>query len=491
MKLLYTALLLFFVKISFAQNKPNVLFIATDDLNDWVTCLGDYPNVKTPNIDRLANRGILFTNAHCQAPICGPSRASIMTSLYPSTTGVYLQLSDDQLKGKSKAISKSTFLPDYFEKFGYETWGVGKLFHDGDRAKSFQHYGGFYPYGSKLQKSKKRMNYDSAWFTSVWKTMTDWGPLNVEDSDMCDYQIAKWGVDVLNQKHDKPFFLGVGFTFTHTPWQLPKKWIDMFPLDDMVTPPYNSDDMKDISEMSKRIHYMPEMPTAEWLIESGKWKSLIQSYLASIAFVDAQIGRLLDALDSSSYADNTIIVLFSDHGYHFGEKNRVCKHSLWERSTHVPLIFAGGNIKSNIKCDAPVGLIDIYPTLVDLCGLEKNVQNEGMSLCDLISNPEHNSTRPAITTYGKGNTSLFNGRYHFIQYEDGSQELYDSKKDPNEWYNLAEIEKYSKEIKKLQKYLPKHYEPYLIKTRMSRAANPYFNEKKCPGYTEQVKRFIK
>lgn len=459
------------------NNHPNVLFIAVDDMNDWAGCLRNHPGVKTPNIDRLAESGMIFTNAHCQAPISGPSRTSIMTGLYPHSTGVYLQLSDTELKKKSKRIAESVFLPDYFEQFGYKTIGVGKLFHNGDNVGGFDEYGGFYPNGSFHQKSEQRMNYNPEWFTKTWRTITDWGPLDNKDSDMPDYQIAEWAISQINKKHESPFFMGVGFILPHTPWQLPKKWFDLFPESEMVTPPYLPDDMDDIPEISKMIHDMPQMPTTEWLKQSGKWKSLIQSYLASLAFVDTQIGKVIDALRNSEYADNTIIALFSDHGYHMGEKNRTCKHSLWERSTHVPLIFSGPGIKSGQAYNKAVGLIDIYPTLIDLCGIRKNVDNEGISLKRYIDNPNLNRNEPVYCTYGKGNTSVYLDNYHLISYEDGSCELYDMSKDPNEWYNLANNIEYCHILSSLRECLPKKYEDYIKQSKFSKAANLYFNKK--------------
>lgn len=455
------------------EHKPNVLFIAIDDMTDWVGCLGNYPHIHTPNIDRLAQKGILFTNAHCQAPLSGPSRASLMSGLYPHTSGVYMQVDDQFLKEKSKPIEAATFLPDYFEQFGYSTAAAGKLYHRGDNAHTFDRYAGCFPNNTDRRRSKKPMNYHWSWFSSEWKTMTDWGPLDIEDSDMPDYQTANFGISELKLKHSKPFFLAVGFTLPHTPWQLPKKWFDMFPEDEMVLPPYKSDDLDDVPAISREIHNQPQMPKAEWLLKTNKWKSLVQSYLASIAFVDAQVGRVLDALEASEYADNTIVILYSDHGYHIGEKNRVCKHSLWNRSTHVPLIFAGGDIKPKSKCHTPVGLIDIYPTLVDLCGLDKNVQNEGGSLTPLMRNPESTDHHPAISSYGKGNTSVYSENYHLIQYEDGTQELYDMEKDPNEWTNLALKPAYSKVIKKLVALLPAQYAEYVG----DEGINPFFNKK--------------
>ncbi|MFI3269488.1 MAG: sulfatase [Rikenellaceae bacterium] len=457
---------------------PNVLFIAVDDLNDWSPCLGNYPNAKTPNIDRLAERGIIFTNAHCQAPISGPSRTSIMTGLKPSTTGVYLQIRDQIIKDANERTSQVRFLTEYFKDSGYTALGAGKIFHNGDGANTFEEYGGFYGglKSNPMPPNGERMNFDWRYNSDYWRTMTDWGVIDgVEDEDMGDYLVAEFAVEALQRKHDKPFFIAAGFTRPHNPWHVPKKWFDMFPEEKMVTPPYKADDYNDIPEIAQQVNLMPQMPTTTWLIENNKWRSLIQSYLACMAFVDDQVGKVVRALEASPYADNTVIVLFSDHGYHFGEKNRTCKHSLWERSTHVPLIFAGKGIEPSLRCGEPVGLIDIYPTLIDLCGLDKNRDNEGLSLIKQIKNPKAKRKVGALTTFGMGNSSIIFDGYHYIEYEDGSQELYNLTSDPNEWNNVASAAESSKIIEQLRKQLPTHYEEY-YPTFQSAASNQYFND---------------
>lgn len=459
------------------QEQPNVLFIAIDDLNDWSPCLGNHPMAQTPNIDRLAKSGILFTNAHCQAPISGPSRTSIMTSLYPNTTGIYLQIKDEKIKEANERTSKVRFLTEYFKDNGYVALGAGKIFHNGDGAETFDEYGGFYGglKSNPMPPNGERYNFDCAWF-GEYRTMTDWGVIDgIEDEDMGDYLIAQWAVDAINRDHDKPFFIAAGFTRPHNPWHVPKRWFDMFPEEDMVTPPFKEDDFDDIPNMSQRVNDMPQMPKTTWLIEKNKWKSLIQSYLACMAFVDDQVGKVITALENSPYADSTVIVLYSDHGYHLGEKDRTCKHSLWERSTHVPLIFAGCGIDSNLRCSEPVGLIDIYPTLLELCGLEENKENEGLSLVKQIENPNAKRKVGALTTFGMGNSSIIFDGHHYIEYEDGSQELYNLEIDPNEWYNIASDSENKGLIERLRKQLPSHYEEYFPNFQ-SLASNPYFNE---------------
>ncbi|QEG02550.1 Choline-sulfatase [Stieleria maiorica] len=433
---------------------PNVLFIAIDDLNDWVGCLGGHPNALTPNIDRLAARGVLFSNAHCQAPICGPSRASLFTGLLPSTSGIYAQIKDKLIPQASEITGKVTLMPDYFERHGYTTLACGKLFHNGDAAKVFDDYGGHSSFGPK---PKQRFKYDPAWFPEkIGGTQTDWGVFPESDDLMPDYHIAAYGVDQLSKSHDQPFFLAVGFMRPHVPWYCPQEWFDKHPVDQIQLPPYLKNDLEDVPELSRRVNELPAMPTTEWAIKENEWKNIVQAYLACTTFVDAQVGKVLDALDGSRYADNTIVVLWSDHGYHVGEKNRFAKQALWDRANRVPLIVAAAGREGGKVCKKPVGLIDLYPTLLDLCGLPANPMNEGRSIVPLVDDPNQSWPAPTLTTYGKGNHAIQTERYRFYRYEDGSMELYDHQVDANEWKNLASDPAMKDVIDQLSAALPKH-----------------------------------
>ncbi|MFI0429298.1 sulfatase [Mariniflexile sp. HMF6888] len=459
---------------AFSQEKPNVLFIAIDDLNDYVNCMNGSIKIPTPNIDKLAKQGVLFTNAHCQAPICGPSRASIMTGLYPSTTGNYLQLNDVDIKKSNDASKNAILMPDFFEKYGYKTMAVGKIYHNGDAANTFDEYGGkFAGYGPM---PKKKMNYDPTKIEGkIGNTMTDWGAYPEHDSLMSDYQSAKWAVKKLKESHDSPFFLAVGFIRPHVPWYVPKKWFDMFPIDSIETPPYKKDDYDDIPELGKRVTNAPMMPTTEELIQSGEWKSAIQAYMACIAFVDAQVGKVLSALEESKYNNNTIVVLWSDHGYHLGEKNRFAKQALWERDTRTVLIFKDINTNGGITCDKPVQLLDIYPTLLELCNLPPYQLAEGHSLSRQIHGSDKDWLHPALSFYGKGNVAVRDDRFRLIQYEDGSLELYDLLSDPNEWFNLAKEGGHQEIIKTLKQFIPTHWADNSIYSHYD--FNEYFIEK--------------
>jgi len=472
-KLLLTLLIMSMINV-FGQDKPNVLFIAIDDLNDYVNCMNGSLHVPTPNIDKLARQGTLFTNAHCQAPICGPSRASIMTGLYPSTSGNYVQLEDKNIKKGSEAASRAIFMPDYFEQYGYKSMAVGKIFHNGDAEKVFDEYGGkFSFYGPS---PKKRIHYDPSTIPyKVGHTSTDWGAYPEHDSLMTDYKSAEWAVNKLQQEYNEPFFLAVGFIRPHVPWYVPQKWFDMFPLDSIETPPYKKDDYDDIPSFARKVTDAPMMPTTEELIKSGEWKDVIQAYMACIAFVDAQVGKVLDALENSKYSNNTIIVLWADHGYHLGEKNRFAKQALWERDTRTILIFKDVNGNSRQTCTAPVQLLDIYPTLVDMCKLPPSELVEGHSLANLVQNPHVKWPHPSLSFYGVGNISIRDEQFRLIKYEDGSLELYDLKNDPNEWYNLANENKYKKKVKEMIKASPQNWAP--ISKYSNYDFNEYFKEK--------------
>ncbi len=431
---------------------PNILFIAIDDLNDWVGVLHGHPDTKTPNIDRLAAEGTVFTNAHAQAPLCWPSRASLMSGLRPSTTGIYGITDDEDLRAASPLMDSTAFLPEYFGRHGYKTMGIGKLFHTHAPKGVFEESGGRYPgFGPYPDK---HFHWDQE------GTSTDWGPFPDSTVEMPDYQSASWIIERLNQTHDRPFFLAVGFLRPHVPWYVPQEWFDLHPIDSLALPPYLPEDMDDIPETGIEMATVPPMPTTEWAIKSGQWPAIVQGYLASVSFVDAQVGRILDALEASVYAHNTIVVLFSDHGYHLGEKNRFAKHALWERATRVPLVVSGPGLPKGRLVSAPVELLDIYPTLVDLTGFPENKWNEGVSLAPLIEDPDAPWPHAAITTYGRNNHGIAVEGYRYIRYEDGTEEFYDHASDPNEWHNLAGDEAYRSKMDELARFLPETNAPW-------------------------------
>ncbi len=313
---------------------PNVLFIAVDDLNDWIGSMDGHPNALTPNLDRLAGQSTLFGNAHCQAPICGPSRSSLLSGLYPHSTGIYGHINFKGLK-ENATVKKTMLLPEYFAEHGYKTMGVGKIYHGSEGAENFQEFGG--KMGGFGPKPEKRMNYTPTPFKGNG-TSTDWGAFPDADDEMPDFKVAAWTVEKLKETHEKPFFLAAGFYRPHVPWHVPQPWFDKHPLEGVQEPEILDSDLDDLPAISKQVHEMTMMPPLQWMRENDEIGEATQAYLASVTFVDHQVGKLLEALDNSPYAKNTIVV-FSDHGYHMGEKHRWAKFSLWEESTHVPLMI--------------------------------------------------------------------------------------------------------------------------------------------------------
>lgn len=432
------------------NKKYNVLFIAVDDLNDWVGPLNGYKGVITPNVDRLAKQGMNFTRAYCPAPVCNPSRAALLTGIRPSTSGVY-----QNWHPWRRALPNAVTLPQYFMANGYEVVGISKIFHDAyNDSASWDKY---YPQLRQLTPEKTPVNGFGNF---------DWGPLQANDEDMADYKHVQHGIDFLNEKHDKPFFLAVGIKRPHLSWWVPQKYFDLYPLSTIVTPKVIANDLSDIPaigvSMAKRI---PEgqqnaatrnMEDHKFIIENDQWKQAIQGYLASITFADAMFGRLLDAFNKSPYKQNTIIVFFGDHGWHLGEKEHWRKFALWEEATRVPfIIVAPGISKPNSVCERTVNLVDIYPTLISLCNLPVKDGLEAIDIVPLLKNPKLPWDHPSITTYGKGNHAVRTERWRYIQYNDKTEELYDHDVDPNEWKNLALDPKYAETKKKLASWLPK------------------------------------
>ena len=425
--------------------RPNVLMIAVDDLNDWVGCLGGHPQAKTPNIDRLARRGLVFGNAHCQAPICNPSRVSLMTGMLPSTTGIYL-LSPTQFR-RSPALADCLTLPEYLARHGYATFGCGKIYHNSTSRETFQAYG---PRGGFGPLPKEKINYPTG--HRLW----DWGEFPESDDQTPDAKVADWAVAQLRKEHDRPFFLAAGFCRPHVPLYAPKRWWDLYPPEDRIElQEVLAGDRDDIPQYGKDLTGGIPAPRHAWFVKNRQWHRAVRAYLACVSFVDHQVGRVLDALDKSPYAGNTIVVLWGDHGWALGEKERWAKRALWQRETGVPLVIAAPGRAAGAKTAPPAGLIDIYPTLVELCGLPPNKRLEGQSLVPLLKAPDASREVPTICTFWKGNHAVISERWRYIRYADGSEELYDIRKDPREWHNLAGDAAYRAVIQQHAVHLPK------------------------------------
>ena len=421
-KTLFSWLLLFAVVLPLAKlpgqaaEKPNVLFITIDDLNDWLGCFGGHPQAITPNIDRLAKRGVLFSNAHCAAPLCGPSRNAIFTGRQPFHTGMY----SNNDKGWHKENPGVVLLPQVFQNAGYKTLGTGKLLHGSSRSV-FQSE--FFPEQRWSPFTGKSANYTKAElpgkggdsprhvirmngreYVLPFNQMPsdrspndpkgesfDWASLDVADSDMGDGKITDWAIQNLrSQSAANRFFMAVGYYRPHIPLYAPKKYFDLYDGIDIKLPPVREDDLEDLSPVAV------------------KWA--------------------LEAVTAGSHATTV-------------------KHGQWQAAV------SKGRFAINATCDTPVSLIDLYPTLVDLCGLKQVHRLDGQSLRLQLTKPEAASNRLVVTTFDKGNHTLSGTNWRYIRYSDGSEELYDRKNDPHEWTNLAAKHNHAKTVSRFAKAL--------------------------------------
>lgn len=423
------------------RKRMNVLFLAIDDLNHWVGYLGRNPQTKTPNIDRLAAQGVWFTRSFCAAPACNPSRTALMSGLRPSTSGVYQNRSDWR-----PVIPEDLPLTTAFRRGGYYVCGAGKIYHEAFRRPS--EWDDYLESAGEDPEPKGDTGVEGIRFA----------PLDCGDEDLREWKIVNYAIEQLERRHDKPFFLAAGLHKPHMPWNVPRKYYDMHPLDAIELPPYREDDLADLPpaavEMAK-----PDGDHAA-ILASGRWKDAIQGYLAAISYCDAMVGRLLDALAKSAYRDNTLVCFWSDHGWHLGEKHHWRKFTLWEEATRAPFIWVvPGLTKSNARCDRSVDFMCIYPTLMDLCGLPSPRHVEGASIRRLLADPSAPWDTPAVTTFKFQNHTVRTEGWRYIRYADGGEELYDEANDPYEWHNLAGLPKFAEKKLELAKWLPTRNQP--------------------------------
>ncbi len=419
-----------------AAEHPNVLFIAIDDLNHWMGHLGRNAQTKTPNLDRLASQGVSFTNAYCAVPACNPARAALMSGYRPTSTGCYTN--NDFWK---EYIPEGVSMNATFKNAGYFVAGAGKIYH----ADTF--------FESEWDEYPKMKG--SAHGKGVAKLEGFHQPVahDLKDEDISDYQVVDYCLEQLSKPHDKPFFLACGLHKPHLPWVVPRKYYDLFPLDSIELPPFQANDLDDLSPAGVKMAG-PQGDQAK-IEKSGRWKEAVQSYLASIAYTDMNVGRLLDGLEKSPYKDNTIIVLWGDHGWHLGEKHHWRKFALWEEATRSPLIWVvPGVTPKGELCHRTIDFMTIYPTLCDLTGIQVPDHVKGKSIAPLLKAPSAPWDGYAITTHMKGNHAVRTEDFRLIRYKDGSLELYDEKADPYEWTNLAGDPRYASQIAELQALLP-------------------------------------
>jgi arylsulfatase A-like enzyme len=375
----------------------------------------------------------------------------LLTGLRPSTTGIYALQPGIRAVA---ALKKHVTLPQHFARHGYSTFTAGKVYHDGslppearERAAEFQTWGDA---GRLIFPARKLVD------TPAKIRAMDWGPFPEKDQDQPDWKIATSAIAHLQSlPADRPFFVAVGFRLPHVPCFATQKWFDLYPDKGLVLPPVREDDRAGVPEFAWYLHWKLPEPRLSWLKKSGQWRPLVRAYLASVSFMDSQVGRVLDALEAGGRANDTVVVLWSDHGWHLGEKGITGKNSLWERSTHVPLVFAGPGVARGAKCGRPAELLDLYPTLVELCGLPARDGLEGHSLVPQLKDATAPRPWPAITTHNQNNHTVRSERWRYIRYADGAEELYDHRTDPKEWTNLARERKCAAVIQEHARWLPK------------------------------------
>ncbi len=432
------------LQIKAAAPKRNVLFIAIDDLNDWIGCLGG--RALTPNLDRLAAQGVLFSSAHCAAPLCNPARTAIMTGRRPASTGVY---DNNQPYPTAPALNGVLTLNQHFKNNGYLTLGSGKIYH-GTYGK-FADKKGWDDYGQP--QSDYRLPGPKPRAGAAAQGNFDFGPTSGDDTEMNDFHVVDWVSSQFATKRNQSLFLACGIYKPHLPWYVPQKYFNLYPLDKVELPVVKEDDLNDVPAEGVRMA-KPNGDHAR-ITKADAWKKAVQAYLASISFADAMLGRLLRNLETSPYANDMDVVLWSDHGWHLGEKLHWRKFSLWERSTrNVLMAKVAGVSKAKARCDRPVSMIDLYPTLVETFALPKVDGLDGQSLTTWLKNPAAPKKDPVVTTYFRNNHAIRSENWRYIRYHDGGEELYDRRKDPNEWTNLASLPEMAKQKAELAQWFP-------------------------------------
>lgn len=425
-------------------------------MNDWTGFLGGHPQAITPNMDALAKRGVNFTNAHCVAPACSPSRNALLFGVHPSTSGLYpfYKLGDIP----KEVLRSYTSLPRFFRDSGYETFGAGKIHHGSTGLpEEWTDY-------DNRPKTPLKYNADGGYQQGKSKKMAFCPTTNPLDEHP-DYRVARYGIDVLQQTHEKPFFLAVGIVKPHLAFVCPQQFFDLHS-QSITKPAIKPDDLVDVPWAGRA---MAKLSDDHRFQTDNAWERVRRSYLACISWADYNVGRVLASLQESNYADNTIVVLWSDHGYHMGEKRSFRKFSLWEESTRVPFIIFDPRPEIQMtpgNCDEAVSLLHIYRTLAELAGLAVPDYVEGTSLVPQLKNPATPLNVPALTTWGRGNYSVRDDAWRYTRYFDGTEELYDHTNDENEWSNLADDPRFATVKNSLARHLPNKESP-LVKEGIS------------------------
>ena len=441
-----------------AIKHPNVLFISLDDMNDWAGPLAGHAQALTPNLDRFAEQGVNFTRNYAPSPGCNPSRSATLTGLHTYTSGMYSNYQEWRKVPELQAVQT---IGQHFRSSGYYTAGAGKIFHYNQ--VDTLGWDDYYPSIENPMPEDDAPEVVPA-NMPVFQYMYDkfdWSGLPTSDEDTADFETVTYISEQLGKEHDKPFFLAAGIYRPHLPWYVPQKYFDRFPLEDIQLPDVLPDDLLDLGPVAHELitrggNYHKHV------VEAGQWEKAVQGYLASIAYADEMVGRLLEALENSPYADNTIVVIWSDHGWQLGEKMHWRKFALWEnviRTVMMVKVPEGlekmpGGSANGLATDNLTSLLDIYPTLVDLCNLSGRDDFDGVSLRSMLANPLEKVSRPVITTYDYGSYSIRFENWHYIRYLDDSEELYDLKTDPEEWHNLASALEFTEIKAQLAGHIP-------------------------------------
>ncbi|MCB0646270.1 MAG: sulfatase [Saprospiraceae bacterium] len=453
---LFLVLNLFWSSITFADGqsqaqKPNVVMIVLDDMNDWTTLFDENNPIRVPNIKELASRGAFFTKAYASSPACNPSRASVMTGLRPHKTGVYGNSSDWR-----SATPGHPTIQQLFKDNGYYTAGSGKIFH---------HHNDWAFHDNAAFNEFLMMNINEPYppkklngLDDYGSRNTDWGIWPPQIEQTADFKTMEYAKAFLAKDHESPFFLNLGIYKPHSPFFAPAPYFEEYPSSSLTMPILLEKDETDLPAGAKEM-----LLDSDWFWTGMQaslhkkpqaWRDYVRAYQACASFADDMVGRIMKALEESKYASNTIIILWSDHGFHLGEKNHFEKFALWEKTTHVPfIVIAPGITSPGMIIDTPIDLTAIYPGIAELCGIT-TPEVDGKSFVQLLRN-KSSDIGPALQTYGKGNHALRTERWRYIRYNDGSEELYDHESDPNEWNNLANGLKYRPIMDSLQQFLPR------------------------------------
>ncbi|MEM7811267.1 MAG: sulfatase [Planctomycetota bacterium] len=427
-----------------AAGPPNVLLLIADDLNTWLL---DDPQryagrVVAPNLRALADSGVVFKRAYTASPLCSPSRTALLSGVAPWKSGVTHNGLD---VGLSETLQAAKSLPAAFREAGYFTAAFGKVGHgwNGVRADwdvSRGHKRDPAPPGAPLM--------------SVGKGEQDWGPIHLDESEMNDTGNCTAAIAELQRQSGRPFFIACGTFNPHMPWYVPQSYFDLFPVEDVLLPAIDDGDLADVPPLGVALT-RGKSKFVKAVREADEHVGGVRAYLATTAYADAQLGRVIDALDAGPHRDNTVVIMISDHGFHLGEKDHWQKATLWEEATHcLMMIRVPGTTDAGGVCDRFVSLQDLYPTLAELCGLDAPDDLDGRSLTPLLRDPSSAWESTAVSTLGDRHVSIRTERFRYTRYDAEQEELYDCSADPHEWSNEAGNPAFADELARLRAALP-------------------------------------